>query len=325
MTTLLVNPKMNPALARRVEVAVTGRASQSSVRLSRWMRIAFAAGLAGVIAIIYLSLRHEYAAQRQVRDELASQWGQQARELTERDRGFLKRVETKLVELANQYPGDFVADELKADGVFSELLARPAVYVRGPLGAFSGSKGVERVATESGKDALLLCLLDPPAARDEKSLLEKARATVIGDSTLRTTWDHVFRLYDAEAALPLLEDSFAERINDADSREQIALLARQFKAAPVSRAKRAAQSEVLIAAFDEPNDKATATELDGEAPHTVRLAVLNLDKMTPWLRVRRHVDPSWISANRRPQYARELDGCRLALDVRSTLKPKAPW
>ena len=326
MPTLLVTRKMNPALASRVEAAVTGRrrqgtATHASARLMRRVRSVVLLGLAVLIATIFLALRREHAVLERAREDLVSRWAAEAASVTGTDLDFLKRVETKLVELGNQYSGDLVAEELKTAGALPALLAKPAVYIRGPLAAFAGSNAVAKAARESGKDTLLLCLVDPPGARDEKTLLEKARLGLLGGPKMHAATSSILRLYDAEAGLPYLLPTFAERIRGAKDDLQLTELSREFNAAPISLGKRVIRSELLIAVFDEPNDKATITELDGEAPHTVRLAILRLDKMTPLLRLRKHVDPSWITANRRPQYARELDGCRLAVDVRDTLSP----
>ena len=63
-----------------------------------------------------------------------------------------------------------------------------------------------------------------------------------------------------------------------------------------------------------------ATELDGENAHYVRLVVLELETGRALLVVRRQVDPTWVSPNRRSLYARELDGCKLALEVRDAVQ-----
>jgi hypothetical protein len=39
--------------------------------------------------------------------------------------------------------------------------------------------------------------------------------------------------------------------------------------------------------------------------------------------MRKHVDPEWVSAAKRPMYASTLDGCILAMDVRDALTPPA--
>lgn len=322
MATFLVTPKMSPALARRVQAAVTGRKEKAngayaSLRVMRWLRFGAALGLVCLVSSIFMSLRHEHAMLRQERERLLSEWATQAARLTPSERGFLERVETKIVELANQYPGDFIAEELESEASLSALWARPAVYIRGPLGAFAGSSAVAKTAKESGKDTLLLCLRDPPMAADEISLLEKARIGLLGGGKMYAATGNVLRLYDAEAGLPLLATHFGERIRNAKDHLQLMQLSHEFATAPMTQVERTVRSEILIAVFDEPNDKAGATELDGEAPHTLRLDVLRLDKLTPLIRLRKHIDPSWITPSRRPQYARELDGCRFALDVRA--------
>ncbi len=67
MTTSLVNPKMNPALARHIEASVTGKRNQTVAHSSaRWVsriRLIIIAGLLMLALAIYLSLRHEHAVQ----------------------------------------------------------------------------------------------------------------------------------------------------------------------------------------------------------------------------------------------------------------------
>jgi hypothetical protein len=320
MPTLLVTSKMKPALASRVQAAVTGRtargtATHASARLMRTVRFIVALGLAGLLAAVLLSLRHEQDELRKAREDLVAQWAAEATSVSSTDLDFLRRVETKLVEFGNQYSGDFIDHSLTPEGAFTAQLARPTVYIRGSLASFSSSNAVAKAARESGKDTLLLCLVEPPAARDEKALMERARVALFSASQMYASTTNVLRLYDAEAGMQYLLPSFGDQIRDAKDDLQLRRLSREFKAAPVALAKRALRSEILIAAFDEPNDKSTITELDGEAPHYVRLVVMRLDSMVPLLKLRRHVDPGWITANRRPQYARELDGCRLSLDV----------
>lgn len=324
MPTFLVSRKMNPALARRVEASVTGRlrrgtATHASARLMRRVRVIFGLGLVALIVSIVLSLRHEHDMLRKTRESLASKWEAETTTLHGTDPDFVRTVETKLVELANRYSGDFIAEELKPKGAFAQVMAKPAVYIRGPLASFASSDTVAKASRESGKDTLLLCLVDPPEERDEKALLEQARVSLFSSVAMQAATSNVLRFYDAEAGMPYLSSAFADRIKDAKDDLQLELLSREFRVAPIALAKRAVRSELLIFVVDEPVEKPGVTELDGEGPHYVRLFVLSLDKMTTLLRLRKHVDPSWIRPNRRPQYARELDGCRLALDVRDSI------
>ena len=67
--------------------------------------------------------------------------------------------------------------------------------------------------------------------------------------------------------------------------------------------------------MDEPGEPGGPTELDGERAHAVRIGIVALGPAKVLLRMRKRVDPSWISTAKRPEYASGLDGCKLALDV----------
>jgi hypothetical protein len=324
MATLLVNPRMNPALAQRIETSVTGRrrqptASHFSARWVSRVRLIIISGLLALFFAIYLSVRREHAELRQAREALLAQWNSEASSLTQKDKDFLQQVERALTPLYGKFPGDTIADDLRVPEAITALLARPAVYVRGPLGAFGSSVGVARAAAESGKDTLLLCLLDPPTSRDEKALLSKARLALAGGNPLQQLTPSVLRLYDAELGLPVLLPAWGDRIRDAKDQQRLLHLEGELMRAPVSLAKRVMRAEILIAAFDEPNNKGSMTELDGEAGHDIRLAVKQLEPEKTLIWLRRNVDPKWITPNRRPGYARELDSCRFALDAREAV------
>jgi hypothetical protein len=76
--------------------------------------------------------------------------------------------------------------------------------------------------------------------------------------------------------------------------------------------------------MDEPGTSSGLSELDGERPHDVRVAFVDMGAQKVVLRLRKHVDPAWISLEKRPRYAAGLDGCALALDVRESVGRSAP-
>src|SRR5690606_36753235 len=110
-----------------------------------------------------------------------------------------------------------------------------------------------------------------------------------------------------------------DRVRAAEDGKELARLERDLERAPIERAKQAARAEILVAAVDEPGDGSGPTELDGERPHDIRLAIVDLPSGEVLLRMRRHVDPSWISTAKRPMYATGLDGCAFAFDVHQAL------
>jgi len=127
---------------------------------------------------------------------------------------------------------------------------------------------------------------------------------------------HVQRLDDGEVTLPILLSAWSQAVASASDAATLAARRRQLEKAPVERGVLALKSEVLLVAMDEPGTGKGPTELDGERAHDVRVGVVDLAAARVLLRVRRHVDPTWVSEARRPVYASALDGCALALDVR---------
>ena len=75
----------------------------------------------------------------------------------------------------------------------------------------------------------------------------------------------------------------------------------------------------MLFAIDEPGEAGVAAELDGERPHQVRIGVVDLAADKVLLRLRRKVDPSWISSNARAEFASGIDSCGLALDVHAAV------
>jgi hypothetical protein len=227
------------------------------------------------------------------------------------EKGFIRRAESWLALSAVSYDGDLLASSVVAPGALQGLLARPLVYVRGPIASFADAGGVARAAAESSRDPLLTCLLDPPASRTEKALFPKVRATYTGADAPATA----YRLEDIEAGLPVLLPPWAAQVQSAKTFEELWTLRKELGKAPTERATKAMKATVLVFSVDEPNDGDGPTELDGEHRHAVRVGIVDLAAGAAVLRIRKVVDPSWISTLRRSEYALGLDSCALAVDV----------
>jgi hypothetical protein len=160
----------------------------------------------------------------------------------------------------------------------------------------------------------VLCLFDPPASRSEKALLSRARSAQAGSERWRAA-SHVTRLSDALVGLPLLSRDWERELLAASDERALAKLERTFARAPLEAARRAARAELLLFALDEPRDGSGPTELDGESPHQVRVGLVDLSSEKLLLALRRRVDPGWLSAASRAEYATGIDGCALALDA----------
>ncbi len=310
---------MDPALARRVEQSVTGspgHARAGGRRLVALARVVGALVVALALGSFVSARRGARSSLEGARAELLDQVRAQSAGLTPVERDLAGRVAPWLLGAAGEYPGDLVAPELARPGALAERLAEPAVYVRGPIAAFTTPAGLAGAAAASAKDALLLCLVEPPAARTEKVMLGRVRVAYTGGAEARTP--NLRRLDDAYVGLPLLQPPWEERVQRATDPRALRDLRRQLERAPIASAKRAAKAKLLLYAMDEPGRGGGPTEVDGERPHEVRVGLVDLSAGAQGkllLRLRKAVDPAWISEASRVQFALGLDACRLALDV----------
>jgi hypothetical protein len=191
--------------------------------------------------------------------------------------------------------------------------------VRGAVESFRSVARSNESALHSAKDAFVLCLLEPPSTRSEKSLLARTRIAYAGGFRMRNATRHVHRLAAAVVGLPFLAPQWAARVLAAEDERSLQRLKTSFEQAPLRAAKQAAKARLLLFAMDEPGNKAGLTELDGERAHAVRVGLVDLDTGKLLLRLRRPVDPSWLSASVRAEYAKGIDSCALALDVREAV------
>jgi hypothetical protein len=330
MRTFLTTSKMDPALVERIEASVRGqRAGTARRRASSGRRLVAVARLLFVVvavASVYALVASKREAKRSLeaaRSALLDSVQAHAASLSPEDHGAVARVEPWVARLSGAYEGDLVAAELLPPGAFGAALARPVMYLRGAEGLLGTSAEVAAAATASGKDALVLCLLEPPESRTEKALIDKVRVVYSGGWNLESRTANVRRMNDAVAGLPLLAPEWADKVRRAESAGEIATLRRELERTPVDRAKEAVRAELLLLAVDEPGDGKGPTELDGERRHPVRVALVDLRAEKVLLRVRHDVDPSWITPARRATYASGIDSCALALDVHEDVRKAA--
>ncbi|HLK36109.1 MAG TPA: hypothetical protein VKU41_05105 [Polyangiaceae bacterium] len=323
MATLLATEKMPPELVRRIEARLgrpwrTADALQGGWTRSRWIAVARLLAVvlvSGTVALVVRAVRRSRAELNAARSELLDEQRRRTHGLVAADRDYLERIQGWLSKLAGPYEGDSVSLELRPPGALDALFARPIAYVHGPLGGFANSASIAATASTSFKDALLLCLVAPPASRAEKVVLARVLAAYRGGASVEQETPRVRLLQEAFAGWPFAVGPWTSRVLDAAGPAEVDRLGRDLRGAPVERAVQAAHADLLLAAMDEPGPPGGPTELDGERPHDVRLCVVELTTARTLLRVRRRVDPNWISTSRRSDYAAGLDQCALAFDV----------
>ena len=198
------------------------------------------------------------------------------------------------------------------------------MYVRGTNDTMVDSAQLATTSLASSKDALVLCLFEPPASRTEKDLLDKVRVAYSGGWNLENRTPNVRRLNDAIVGLPLLSPAWTDKVKAAEEPTDLSRLRTELERAPIEHAKQAAHSSLLLVAVDELGEGKGPTELDGERLHPVRVALVDLARGSGrgevLLRARHVVDPSWITAARRATYASGFDSCTLALDVHADVE-----
>ncbi len=319
MPTLLATRKMSPELRQRIEASVSGRRAGGVGRLSpRWMMVLRGGTLATVLALTCWILASHKAADRKLesaRQDLLGRWRREASGMSASDKALVERVAPWVEEATAGYQGDWIGSELEASSALAVTLKRPIVYLRGPLEVLKTPSGMREVAVSSGADALVLCLIDPPEDRTERQLLGRVRSAYGRGKRMQVASAHVERLGVAVLGLPYLSDGWAQKVREASDARELSRLRASFESAPLKRARAAARAELLLLAVDEPGDVSVPAELDGERPHSVRISLVDLRSHKLLLRLRHAVDPSWLSAGTRAEYARGMDDCALALDV----------
>lgn len=320
MPSFLVTRKMSPELAARVQASVEGRRAAPGATLAprsiSVLRLTLLAVIACALVGYFVARRRADDQLERDRAALLERVRRFSRALSLAEKNTALRVVPWLIREADAYEGDFVAPELRSPGALGKELARPAVFVRGPLASFRGSDSIRERAAASSKDAFVLCLIDPPASKTEKLVRARARRSYAAGPMQKTA--HIERLYDAFAGLPFFTPDWEARVRAAD-RLQLDRLQSNFQRAPLAGAQRAARARRLLFVIDEPSPANVPAELDGERPHHVRIGLLDLATGKALLRLRRYVDPSWLSEATRAEYASAVDSCVLALDVHAAV------
>lgn len=320
MATFLTTPRMSPELAARVEASVSGRRGGESSRRGTALARFAALGVivAGAIAFFLAkpSCRDDVDQERAV---FLAEIRAATDDVTADDLAMVARVSGWLASHVGAYEGDLVAKELRDSAGFYAAIGRPIVYLRGPIERLATTDGIASAAEDSFRDAFVLCLVSPPDKRTERALVSRARTAFTGGEVAGAS---VERLESALVAAPVLDPAWVERVKSASTQKEIGSLRSALKKAQLDTAKRAMKSELLLALIDEPKEGDRPSELDGANPHHVRVVLVEVATGEVLLRLRRFVDPSWISEGARVEYATGVNACELAMDVRAAILTK---
>lgn len=314
MPTFLVNRKMHPALRTRIERSVAGKTVVSQEErpaaraLIRGLLITAVVSLTGFLWFSYQAEKREL---EEARTKLLETIHGTRRAVSAEDLSLQDRITTLLARESGEYLGDLtpLPSNEWIEGKSSEI----GVYIRLATGdARSPSDSAEK-SLESSKDALLDCFLNPPESRDEKSLLARVRKVYGGSNHERSS---VFPASSVFLSLVFLGPTFETQVSSATSKRSLEKLGASFSEAHLTRLTPSLKARYLVAALDEPKPLGTPSELDGAARHFVRLVVSDLRAARILFRIRKEVNPTWISEGARFRYALGLDGCRFGRDAR---------
>jgi len=325
MPSFLVNDRMNPELKRRVRLSLKSdlrqRAGGQSARRGHWaVRLMAVLGVISLGTFLTVTYRQSRAELRQEKAQLLVRFEQQRAPFDAAFRGREQKVEQLLIHAHEPYAGDWLDPQLKRPGALDALLAPSLAYVRGPLRGFLSDAERRQTSKEAGPEALIRCLIDPPSSIKESEILRHL-------GRIYEPKRFIDKFYDFEAArgaFAFVDSGCEDEIRQADRMKHVLSLGRELREQKLGVAAQVRQVRLLIAVFDEPKERGVAADFDGEATHYLRISVVDLDTPRVWWRVRRQVDPQWISEKSRLAYSRELDSCRLAYELRQELSVTLP-
>jgi hypothetical protein len=195
-----------------------------------------------------------------------------------------------------------------------------------------------RAARSSSTDALVLCLLDPPASGQGKALYDKVAGTYMGGALFQDATAKVRPLREATEALRVLTPAWAAEVRSADAAlwmQRLGLELDQRSSAVRAAGRAAASADYLLLVADEVPEGVHVPEVAPaitdhqrpsvlptveERPHHARLALIDLENERVLLRVRRRLDASTLGIPTHAIHTQALQGCQLAMEARAAAR-----
>lgn len=317
MPSLLTNHKMPATLRARVEASLKSDALARVGGANRrqgnvLFRVLLLSGLCAFGVFLVLSFRQ---AEREFVAEKTALIERYRAQSTPIDQAFEKRlaiVDHVLSGALEPYAGDIGSAELESPLRLEDLLAKPLLYIRGPQRGFRTDAERREQAEQAGPDALPRCLMIPPP-NDEETTLLRHLGRVYQPKVLSGRFVSLTRAY---RAVDFLHSSFKKRLDGADTARSLPYLEAELRAAELPLAVGLREASYFFYVLDEPKVPGTVADFDGEAEHHIRMGLVALDGGATIFRLRRLVNPEWISEKSRLAYSRELNSCRLAWQIR---------
>ncbi len=316
MGTFLTTPRMNPALKARVERAVSRKAAAMHHASALGMSKPFASRqgfrpiqLAPIFAIVLIGslfaamVVHEKRALEEDRAALLHELEELRVGLPAGHEGLIAETERLIVASSDDVP-DLIDPSLRQPGGLDAVLRRPALYVHSSEAALCDKRGIENAALESNKDALLVCLLHPPASMAEPDLLAKVRGVYFAGAKVDDETGTVRRLAEARVGLAVLVPAFETSVREAQDQNTLKKLRRELQKAPVEQGKKAAHAEIMI--------------IGADSMAGVRVTLIDLVAKKTLLRVRRRPEAqTWSKLALNNKEA--IEGCSVAALVRTVV------
>ena len=316
MPNLLANDRMSAALRARIQESLRtdarARVGGQSHGVSRPLRILGAFALVLLCGFLWNSYRQSRVEFRREKAQVLKRLELETQALSQELRRKTAFLDELLEQAQAQYPGDFVDPLVRDVTKLGELLERPLVYVRGAIHEFQTKRERRSTFPEGGPDALIRCLIEPPPSTSESDLLRHL-GHVYQPATFRGRFVNMEPAY---RAFDFIDSDFKTQLESTQAARNLTALSRKLDAAKLREAASAAKAELFVYVLDEPKVKGVPSDLDGEAEHDLRFSIVDLSTQKTLVRVRRRVDPEWISEKSRIAYSRELNSCRLAWELR---------
>jgi hypothetical protein len=219
-------------------------------------------------------------------------------------------AERWLLRESQAYAGDILPKDARL-----ALAPRTSIYIRAATADMNPER-LPRATADSHLDAFTFCWQREPEERTEKVILKHLLEPAHESTDAPPVVASIYRLQDLTLSLNMLRPEFTDQLVHTQSLPMVQELSRAWAAAKVEQRVLSTHAQLLVAVLDEPKTPGTPVELDGAADHWARVVVIDLVSGAPLLRIRKHLDPSWVTERRRPEYAARLEACRLAFDVR---------